>query len=73
MENLPIISVFTPEYINNIVKIQSMFRKYLSNKNNIYILSKKFKTLQPEFDAVIKGYHMINRTPIKESVWEEIN
>lgn len=50
--------------------IQSMWRKYYSVKRNIFI---KFKTLQPQFASVIKGYHMINTTPIKESVWEEIN
>lgn len=64
---------FSPAYINNIIKIQSICRKWLSNKKNIYALSKKFKTLQPTFDTVIKGYHIINKAPIKESVWEEIN
>lgn len=36
-------------------------------------LIEKFKKLQPQFTAVVSGYHMINKTPIKESVWEEIN
>lgn len=36
-------------------------------------LIEKFKQLQPQFTAVVKGYHLINKTPIKESVWEEIN
>jgi len=53
-----------------IIKIQSLCRRWLSNRNHIYI---KFKNLQSQFSAVIKGYHMINKTPIKETVWEEIN
>jgi hypothetical protein len=36
-------------------------------------LIEKFKQLQPQFTAVVSGYHLINKTPIKESVWEEIN
>ena len=55
---------------NAAIRIQSMWRKYYSVKHNIYI---KYKKLQPQFTSVIKGYHMINTTPIKESVWEEIN
>lgn len=73
MANQPIMENFTPDDINNIIKIQSICRKWLINKKNIYVLNKKFKTLKPTFDAVIKGYHMINKAPIKESVWEEIN
>jgi len=33
----------------------------------------KFKALQSTFNEVIGGYHMINKTPIKEGVWEEVN
>lgn len=40
------------------------------NHNNIY---ERFKQLQSHFESVIKGYHMINKSPIKESVWEEVN
>ncbi len=61
------------DYYSNILDIihcQSIIRRWLSNKNNIYI---KFKKQQLRFESVIKGYHMINKTPIKESVWEEIN
>lgn len=38
--------------------------------NHIYT---KLKKLQPRFEEVIHGYHMIHRQAIKESVWEEIN
>ena len=55
---------------NAATTIQSMWRKYYSVKHNIFI---KYRSLQPQFTSVIKGYHMINTTPIKESVWEEIN
>jgi hypothetical protein len=54
----------------NIITIQSNVRGWLSRKNNIYI---KFKKLQTQFSDEIIGYHMINKTPIKEAVWEEIN
>lgn len=64
---------FTPEDINKIIKTQAICRRWLVYKNNIYTLVKKFKTLKSTFHAVITGYHMINKAPIKESVWEEIN
>ena len=64
---------FTQDDIIKIIKIQSICRKWLVSKNNIYTLVKKFKTLKQTFHAVITGYHMINKAPIKESVWEEIN
>ena len=64
---------FTQNDINKIIKIQSLCRKWLVSKNNIYTLVKKFKTLKLTFHAVITGYHMINQAPIKESVWEERN
>lgn len=34
---------------------------------------RKLKKLQPRFEEVINGYHMIHKRPIKESIWEEIN
>lgn len=37
---------------------------------NIYT---KFKKLQPRFEEVINGYHMLHKQSIKESIWEEIN
>jgi len=58
------------KFHNASTTIQSMWRKYYSVKHNIFI---KYRTLQPQFTSVIKGYHLINTTPIKESVWEEIN
>jgi|TARA_B110000971_G_C20001804_1_gene497222 hypothetical protein len=64
------------EEVDNLSKIiicQSIFRKWLVSRKNIYTTCKKFKTLQSTFNSVIGGYHMINITPIKESVWEEIN
>jgi len=64
---------FIQDDIKKIIKIQSIFRKWLVSKNNIYTLVKKFKTLQSTFNAVITGYHMINKAPIKEAVWEELN
>ena len=64
---------FTQDDIIKIIKIQSICRKWLVSKNNIYTLVKKFKTLKQTFHAVITGYHMINKAPIKESVLEEIN
>ena len=55
-----------------IVKCQSFCRRWLVRKKNIFGLMKKFKGLKSTFDEVINGYHMINKAPIKESVWEEI-
>jgi hypothetical protein len=60
----------TCEKLSNIIKCQAICRGWLSRKNNIYI---KFKKLQQHFSDVIVGYHMINKTPIKETVWEEVN
>ncbi len=66
----PIIKHFTPENISNIIKCQSICRRWLLCRNNIHI---KLKKQQSQFRAVITGYHIINKTPIKETVWEEIN
>ena len=57
-------------YIKKIIICQSIFRKKLAQKNNIY---KLFKKNQKHFEKVINGYHIINKAPIKEAVWEEIN
>lgn len=56
--------------ISNIIKCQSVCRRWLLYRNNIYI---KLKKQHLQFTEVIAGYHMINKTPIKETVWEEIN
>lgn len=61
------------ENIYKIIKCQAYIRGFLDRKNNIYGLFKKFKKLHSMFHAVISGYHIINKQPIKESVWEEIN
>jgi len=63
----------TEENISKIVICQSYIRGFLIRINNIYGLCKKFKKIQPMYHKVISGYHMINKTPIKESVWEGIN
>lgn len=57
----------------NIIKCQSICKRWLNYKNNIYTANKKFKNLNSQFASVITGYHMVNTMPIKESVWEEIN
>ena len=58
--------------INRLIKFQSIIRRFISNKNNIFLKFKSEKIKQ-EFRNEIKGYHLINSSPIKESVWEEIN
>jgi len=63
----------TEENIVKIIKCQSYVRRWLVYRNNIYSAHTKFKKLQPKFNQVLTGYHMINSTSIKESVWEEIN
>lgn len=77
MESQKINDVYAPYQENRnlfkIVKCQSICRRWLICKNNIYSAKKKFKKLQLIFNDVLVGYHMINRTPIKETVWEEIN
>ena len=57
----------------SIVKIQSLFRGWIVRRNNIYGTIKKFKSLQEDFSKTLNGYHMVNKAPIKESVWEEVN
>ena len=63
----------TEENINKIINCQAYIRGFLVRNNNIYVLNKKFTKIQSKYHAVISGYHRINKTPIKESVWEEIN
>lgn len=57
----------------SIVKIQSLIRGWIVRRKNIYGFIKKSKRLQEKFLRTVKGYHMINNAPIKESVWEEVN
>jgi hypothetical protein len=57
----------------SIVIIQSLFRGCIVRGNNIYGTIKKFKSLQEDFSKTLNGYHMVNKAPIKESVWEEVN
>jgi hypothetical protein len=60
--------------INNIItKFQAIIRRKLYNKKSFYTTFKKFKNLEDEFNKVISGYHLINKSAIKEAVWEEIN
>tara|TARA_B100001094_G_scaffold236008_1_gene231087 strand:+ start:264 stop:1043 length:780 start_codon:yes stop_codon:yes gene_type:complete len=63
----------SPEIISNIIICQCFCRGWFVRRKNIYGISKKFKILQSTFEAIVKGYHMINKTPIKEVVWEEVN
>jgi hypothetical protein len=67
-ETQPSINVNT----SKIILIQCIIRGWISRKNNIY------KCLSDErvkinFNASIQGYHLLNTTPIKEGVWEDIN
>jgi len=57
-------------FLPTIIIFQAICKGWLSRKNNIY---KKFKDLNTIFKKVITGYHMINKPPIKEAVWEDIN
>ena len=56
--------------MEHIIKIQPICRRWLVHKHNII---SKLKKQQSVFESVISGYHLINKTPIKETVWEEIN
>ncbi len=58
---------------SSILKIQSLFRGWIVRRKNIYGFIKKSKRLQENFTRTLKGYHMVNNAPIKESVWEEVN
>jgi hypothetical protein len=57
---------------NNILLIQKNLRRYMSNNNNIFYCLKS-KDIFKEFKNNVKGYHMINNSPIKEAVWEDLN
>ena len=57
---------------NNTLMIQKIVRKNISNKNNIYYCLKS-KDIIKEFVDNIKGFHLLNKTPIKEAVWEDLN
>lgn len=59
--------------LSSIVKIQSLCRGWIVRKKNIYGISKKLKNLQSTFHSTVYGYHTINETPIKETVWEKVN
>lgn len=58
--------------MNKIITVQSIARRYLSNKNNIYKCL-KIPQVQSTFKEEMIGYHMVCSTPVKESIWEEIN
>lgn len=62
-------------YINNIhyiITIQKYIRKFISNKNNIY-LQHKNEIIQQNFINELNGFHIIIKEPIKETIWEKIN
>lgn len=59
--------------LSSIVKIQSLCRGWIIRRKNIYGVIKKFKRLKENFSKTLQGYHMVNNTPIKESIWEEVN
>lgn len=59
-----------PMNVSKIITCQAVVRRWLACKNNIYI---KLKHQQPRFTSVLKGYHMLNKTPIAGAVWEELN
>ena len=54
-------------------KIQSLYRKHKSNNEAYIKLNKNKQKLSQEFEYHIKGYHLINDTPITCHVWEEFN
>jgi len=61
-----------PEYINKIIICQSIARKYICYKNNIYYCLKT-QQITENFINEISGFHLINDVPITESTWEYIN
>ena len=62
----------TPKYINKIIICQSIIRKYICNKNNIYYCLKS-PQITENFINEITGFHLIHNNPITESTWEYIN
>ena len=41
--------------------------------SNIMINDESYKKLSSNFEKCVKGYHMVNNNPIKETPWEDIN
>lgn len=62
-----------PNHINAIIKCQAHYRRRKSNESNIFYQFKNNDALKKKFKETILGYSLINKAPIKESVWEEIN
>jgi len=56
----------------NIAKLQYIALTYISNTRNIY-KNLKIPQITKNFENEIKGYHMMNKLPLKESLWEDIN
>tara|TARA_Y100000589_G_C27143947_1_gene625970 strand:- start:613 stop:1431 length:819 start_codon:yes stop_codon:yes gene_type:complete len=65
-------SIDIDDITKKIIKCQSIVRKYLANKNNIYKFFKN-SSIETNFENTLKGYHLINTEAVKESRWEEIN
>lgn len=59
-------------YIIKIIIIQKNIRKFLDNKNNIYLQHKQ-NIIYKKFIDELTGFHIINNEPIKEHIWEKIN
>lgn len=57
------------KHIQSVLKIQKWI-KY--NILSIYTLLKS-NEIQKKFEYEVKGFHMIHKQPIKESIWERIN
>jgi hypothetical protein len=55
-----------------IVKIQSLWRKYISNLKNIYKQLKRPEIIRG-FENYLVGYHCFNHSPLKEANWEMAN
>lgn len=54
------------------IVIQKNYKGFKARKNNIY-LNFKNSDVKKQFFKVISGYHLINKSPVKESIWEDIN
>lgn len=56
------------------IKIQSLWRAHNSRTNNLLSqLQNNRKLFKQRFADELKGYHMLNEEPVKESTWEELN
>ena len=73
LQNMSVSLNFNTYELSCLVKIQSLCRGWIVRRKNIYGVIKKFKRLQESFSTTLHGYHMVNSSPIKESVWEEVN